>query len=55
MSNQNKIRCNMCYWVGDEDELTLVKLDNDDPTKVDDEFIDACPNCKTDEYLMDIE
>ena len=70
----SKIRCNMCNWIGDEDNLSLVHVAEVNGTEVaiasesrengiisrlrtdieGDEFIDACPNCNTDSYLMDI-
>ena len=51
------IRCNNCGWIGTEDDLELIPLvpDNiDDADVIDVEVIDACPNCETDEYLMDL-
>jgi len=41
----------MCYWQGDEDDLERV-IEGDGDTA---EIIDACPNCKTDAYLMDLD
>ena len=38
------IRCNNCYWVGQEDDLKQLE-----------DEINGCPNCETDGYLMDIE
>lgn len=42
------IRCNNCYNAYNEDDLEKMidKKTND--------FMDACPVCKTDAYLMDI-
>ena len=45
------VRCNNCMWTGQEDDLK--------PFEEDGKFGDGCggygcPNCKTDEYLMDI-
>lgn len=40
-------RCNNCMRVFRDDELELFR-DGD-------EWFKGCPNCKTDEYLMDIE
>ena len=51
------IRCNNCGWIGTEDDLELIPLvpdDIDDTNVIDVEIIDACPNCETDEYLMDL-
>ncbi len=39
-------RCNNCMNVFEEEELELIK-DGDG-------FFPACPKCKTDEYLMDL-
>jgi len=48
-----KVRCNMCEWKGDEDELELLP---DGFSKLGDRmWMNGCPTCKTDEYLMDIE
>lgn len=42
------IRCNKCTMIfEDEEELIVVEEDG--------EFFKACPNCLTDEYLMDEE
>ena len=47
-----KVRCNMCEWEGDEDDLELTP---DGFSKLGDRmWQDACPKCKTDEYLMDV-
>lgn len=48
-----KVRCNMCEWVGDEDDLELIP---DGFSKSGDRmWINGCPICKKDECLMDIE
>ena len=41
------VKCNSCQFIGFEDNLEILK-DNT-------EYFKGCPNCKTDEYLMDIE
>jgi len=41
-----EIKCNDCDFIGFEDDLEIFS-DNT-------EYFKACPNCKTDEYLMDI-
>ena len=42
------IRCNFCMTLfDDESELQLIR-DGD-------EWFKACPNCHTDEYLMDLQ
>jgi Zn finger protein HypA/HybF involved in hydrogenase expression len=51
-----KVRCNNCYWSGDEEDLE----DFSEPNLINEEdktlyFYKGCPKCKTDEYLMDIE
>ena len=43
------VKCNNCEWTGNEEDLILIK-----ETKSDDSF-KACPNCKTDAYLQNIE
>lgn len=45
-NDTQSVQCNMCMWRGDEDDLTLEKEE--------DETFKACPNCKTDAYLMDL-
>lgn len=42
------IRCNNCMTVFESDED--LKLMDDDG-----EYINACPHCETDSYLMDLE
>jgi len=59
------VQCNNCMWQGEEEELASAVDLNDGtflllkeyPHKTlqdEHEPINACPNCKTDEYLMDI-
>jgi hypothetical protein len=71
METVNNIRCNCCDWEGVEEELILLEQDmNGDVTAVEfpdgsieryypkpEElwFCKGCPNCETDEYLMNIE
>lgn len=43
----DKVKCSNCTFVGTDDELVLLPDGQ--------EFYKACPNCKTDEYLMDID
>lgn len=40
------IRCNMCDWIGTEEDL--IRLTDEEDT------LDGCPKCKTDNYLMDL-
>jgi len=48
-----KFICNMCGWGCDEDDLELLP---DGFSSIGDRmWINGCPKCKTDEYLMDIE
>lgn len=42
------IRCNNCYILFENEDDLLRMEDKNGP-------LDACPNCKTDEYLMDKE
>jgi len=48
------LRCNMCEWEGIEDELVLYEKGT---LTILGEIIyfKGCPNCKTDDYLMDLE
>jgi len=43
----NTVRCNMCMWEGEEEDLVMVKDE--------DGFGKGCPKCETDAYLMDLE
>lgn len=45
------VKCNMCNWEGDEEELIIVEEIIDDDHR---DFYRGCPNCETDAYLMDI-
>lgn len=40
------IRCNFCEWAGDETDLSIKKDGS--------EFMRVCPECETDEYLIDL-
>ena len=47
------VRCNNCYWVGREDDLqTFVDMGENIGKEIN--YYKGCPNCKTDDYLMDI-
>ncbi len=51
------VRCNNCMTELDEDDLELVAeitSKTSDPEDAKTEWIKACPKCKTDAYLMDI-
>ena len=43
-----RVRCCECMWEGDEEDLLHIDDGINEPQ-------DACPNCKTDEYLLDLE
>ena len=52
------VRCNKCGWEGYEEDLEMVAEIVSSSSEIKDaktEWINACPNCKTDNYLMDIE
>lgn len=65
-----QVKCNNCDWVGDEEDLSLLSIDVNEEVKVSEnkygvvydhnaallhcEFIKGCPNCLTDNYLMDL-
>ena len=56
MKDNIEVRCCNCEWQGDEDELILVETDesiHNMDNRLDREFIKACPNCLTDDYLSD--
>ena len=42
-----EIKCNNCDWQGDENELKIIREQE--------EFFKGCPNCETDSYLSEIE
>jgi hypothetical protein len=49
------VRCNNCYWEGSEDELkTFVDLSDNDISH-DIQYFRGCPNCETDDCLMNID
>ena len=53
MENDDTVKCNWCDWSGDEDDLKLIKEQH--PYLKDESiFTKVCPNCLTDNYLMDI-
>ena len=50
-----EVKCNNCDWEGYEEDLSLLNESN--PNNKEDKslyFFKACPNCYTDDYLMDI-
>mgnify|MGYP003627884388 FL=1 len=46
MNEEKNITCNWCDLLLEEDDL--LRMEDKDGS------LDACPNCKTDEYLMDL-
>ena len=54
MDDKNTVKCNWCDFIGNEDDLKLV---NEPHPLLRHEliFTKVCPNCLTDDYLMDIE
>jgi len=44
-----RVRCNNCYWQGYEEDLPVFL---DEKNK---EHFHGCPNCRTDEYIMNLE
>ena len=49
-----KVRCNNCMNVYEEEDLVRLWEDNEnDPDDKSVVWFDACPECKTDEYLTD--
>ena len=53
MENTIKVRCNMCEWIGDEEDLVLICETHKETEYL--EYYNGCPNCLTDGYLMDLE
>lgn len=56
MKDNIKVKCCNCDWQGGEDKLILIETDesiHSMDNRLDREFIKACPNCLTDEYLSD--
>ena len=47
LHKENKIRCNMCWWHGNEEDLIKGKDKEGN--------FDGCPKCMTDHYLMNLE
>jgi len=50
-NKEDLVKCNMCEWVGEENQLTILM---ETPKEEDRNFFKGCPNCKVDDYLMDI-
>ena len=49
------VKCNWCDWHGHEDELeTFIEPNQIDKQDENLHFFKGCPNCKTDDYLMNI-
>lgn len=46
------VKCNMCEWQGGEEDLEICK-DEPEEGDITESFFRGCPNCKTDDYLMD--
>lgn len=54
VNKEDTVRCNNCYWTGVEDELqTFVDL-SDQLVGHDINYFKGCPECKTDDYLIDL-
>jgi hypothetical protein len=47
------VRCNMCYWKGEEDDLEILEDGLD--VIGDKVYMKACPKCLTDDYLIDMD
>ena len=53
---KHDVKCNDCGWSGFEEELVLLNTTNEhNDSDKSLYFFKACPNCHTDDYLMDIE
>lgn len=48
------VKCNWCGWEGDEDDLKVIVDLSDDGISHDVHYLNVCPECKQDDYLMDI-
>ena len=46
--------CNNCNWQGEEDELEVFEDTTEVIESIDRCFFKGCPNCETDDFLMDI-
>ena len=46
-----KVRCNNCMWEGEEEELTVNTIFGENSEIF---YEDACPECRSGEYLMDL-
>ena len=44
---QYTVKCNMCEWYGNEEDLLFVQDDDD--------CFDACPHCETDGFLINLD
>jgi len=50
---KHTVKCNCCEWTGTEEDLIPMEDKNAEKDGLE-PYMDACPNCKTDHYLMDI-
>ena len=55
MTEKYEVRCNNCGWEGYENDLKLFTDLSDNNVSHDIQYFKGCPECKTDDYLMDIE
>ena len=55
MEKKFEVRCNNCEWEGYEEDLQIFTDLSDNNVSHDIHYFKGCPNCKTDDYLMDIE
>lgn len=46
------VKCNQCGWSGEEEDLVMCSEPGSDAEPV--QHFTGCPQCKTDEALMDV-
>jgi len=52
---QYEVKCNWCDWIGYDDDLKLEVDLSDNLISHDVQYRKVCPECLSEDYLMDIE
>jgi hypothetical protein len=54
MNVEHEVKCNWCDWEGYDDDLKVIVDLSDNNVSHDIQYINVCPECNQDDYLMDI-
>jgi hypothetical protein len=52
---QYEVKCNWCDWIGYDDDLKVEVDLSDNPISHDVQYRKVCPECLSEDYLMDVE